>query len=293
MAEVSINSTMGTGAVIQQSPTNPAAYDPQNPVPYTPPPAATPPEITAPPPSPLSQPSANTNPPVFGGGKAGSIGSIAYIGDAILRGAMQGRERKQQLQVLKAKKLMDGFTYMKQQADGQVLDMVQKPEVQAALKKRQSKAELTEDDKKLLAPYDQAVNASDSAWQGLNQLQGQYLFGDQKKGGGKGKGKKGGQGQGQDQEDPMAMASSSDPATKLQGIFLIRQKLGNPVQYQVRDLLSKMEQQQPAATHQHATDTHQQVTDKLQSRFDALNAIPDDKLTPEQKSEKTDVLVRS
>lgn len=285
MADTSTNTD-----TMQTTTPNPAAYDPQNPVPYTPPPAITPPEITAPPPSPLAQPSSNDRPPVFGGGKQGAIGSIAYIGDAILRGAMQGRERAHQLQLIKAKKLMDGFIYAKQQADAQILDMVQKPEIQAVIKKRESKATLTEDENKLIAPFDQAVNASNSSWQGLNQLQSQYLFGDQKKGGGKGKGKKGGQGQGQSDDDPMAMASSSDPATKLQGIFLIRQKLGNPVQYHIRDLLSKMEQQQPAAAHQHSTDTHQQILDKLQSRFDALNNVPEDKLTPEQKSEKADVL---
>ena len=283
------NTNTGTTQTPQSPPPpNPAAYDPQNPVPYTPPPAITPPEITAPPPSPLAQPSSNTRPPIFGGGKAGAAGSIAYLGDAILRGAMQGRERAHQLQLIKAKKLMDGFTYAKQQADAQILDMVQKPEVQAALKKRESKATLTEDENKLLAPYDQAVNASNSSWQGLNQLQSQYLFGDQKKGGkGKGKGKSSGQA---DTEDPMVMAASSDPTTKLQGIFLVRQKLGNPVQYQVRDLLSKIEQQQPGLAHQHSTESHQQILDKLQSRFDALNTVPEDKLTSEQKSEKADVL---
>lgn len=288
MADTATNPSTNQTSQTPQPPPNPAAYDPQNPVPYTPPPAITPPEITAPPPSALAQPSSDTRAPVFGGGKTGAIGSIAYIGDAILRGAMQGRERAHQLQLIKAKKLMDGFTYAKQQADAQILDMVQKPEIQAALKKRESKATLTDEENRLLEPYDQAVNASNSSWQGLNQLQSQYLFGGQKKGGKGGKGKKGG-GQA-DAEDPVAMASSSDPATKLQGIFLIRQKLGNPVQYQVRDLLSKIEQQQPAAAHQHSTESHQQILDKLQFRFDALNAVPEDKLTPEQKSEKADVL---
>jgi hypothetical protein len=239
---------------------NPAEYNPHNPAPYTPPQVTPAPEITAPPPSPLASPQQNTDrPPVFGGGKMGTMGSIAYMGDAILRGAMQGRERAQQMKVIKAKRLMDGFVYSKSQADAQVMDEIQKPDVQAALHKRESKAQLTAEETKSLATYDQAVSASDSLWQGINQLQYNYLFGDQK---GKGKGK--------------------GPETKLQGLFLVRQKLGNPVQYQVRDLLSKVQQQQPALEHQNTLS-------RLQAQFDSLNAIPEDKLTPEQQSQKADV----
>jgi hypothetical protein len=260
------------------------SYDPNNPTPYVPPPSAAAPEITAPPPSPLASPSQNTTPPVFGGGRMGAIGSIATIGDAILRGAMQGREHAKQMQVVKAKKLMDGFSYAKSAADAEILDMVQKPEVQAALDKRQKLISsknpeaanaLSDDEKKILSRYDNAVNASDSAWQGINQLQGQYLFGGDQKKGSKGKSKFKG---GQDTDDPMAMASSSDPATKLKGIFLVRQKLGNPVQYQVKDLLSKVEQQKQDPQFQ---------LDRLKSRQVQLASIP--ARTPEQDKELTDI----
>lgn len=278
---------MGDTTTTPATTSNPPGYDPNNPAPYVAPTPSAPPEITAPPPSPLAQgdPNASGRQPVFGTGKMATAGSIAYIGDSILRGAMQGRERAQQMRVIKAKKLMDGFKYAKDQADAQILDMVQKPELQSAIQKRQKlissknpedATALTDADKKILSEYDNAVNASNAAWQGLNQLQGQYLFGGEQK---KGKGKKGQQ----DSEDPMAMAASNDPETKLRGIFLVRQKLGNPVQYQVRDLLSKLEQQRPGLE-------HQQTMAKLQSRFDTLNAIPDANLTPEQRTEKADVV---
>src|SRR5579872_352599 len=270
------------------APANPATYDPTSATPYVSPTAPTQPEVTAPPPPPLtdtSGPNTGGRPPVFGGGARGTAGSIAYLGDSILRGAMRGRERAQQMQVIKAKRLMDGFTYAKQQADSQILDMVQKPEMQEALQKRQAilksktpedTSSLTDSDKKLLAQFDQAHAASDSAWQGLNQMRNQYLFGGQGKG--KGKGKKS-----QEAEDPATMAMSSDPKVKLQGIAMIQQRLGNPINYQVKDLLSKITQQQPALA-------HQQTLDKLQAQFDTLNAIPEDKLTPEQKSQKSDTL---
>src|SRR5579872_7166668 len=96
-----------------ETPVNPAAYDPNTPQPYTPP--ATSPDLPPVPPPvhrDFDTGSAQQNVrPVFGGGKTGAIGTFAYLGDAILRGYMKGKQAKQEKQFQDTARLLQGMQY--------------------------------------------------------------------------------------------------------------------------------------------------------------------------------------
>src|ERR1035438_8326562 len=108
-------------------------YDPSSATPYSPSPRGgngaggqgtdpnAPPPITAPPPSSIGQQPAPTAPKVLPGSKGATAASIAYGLDAVLRGAMKGRDQAQQQQAFKINKLMQGFQYAYQNASQQYL----------------------------------------------------------------------------------------------------------------------------------------------------------------------------
>src|SRR5580658_10104639 len=86
-------------------------YDPNAKNPYTAPDSSSaggPPPITAPPPSSITQKPDQPAPSVIPN-KGGKAAGIAYLLDSVLKGAMKGREQKQQQQAAKANKLIQGM----------------------------------------------------------------------------------------------------------------------------------------------------------------------------------------
>lgn len=221
-----------------------------------------PPPITPPPTNPMTQESAQPAPRVLPGSKGATGASIAYGLDAVLRGAMKGREQAQQQKAYKLNKLMSGFGYAYKSASDQYLGMLQNdPDLAKKLgelntitsskqptPEQQARAKELSSDPSVVKAQSVAA-AADSAWQAQQQIYNNYLNPDgQKKSKSKGKSKGGdrsgpGAGGGGDQPNPIAMLQSSDPNEKLQGYLLIQQKIGPGYKREAQYLMSPQYQQ--------------------------------------------------
>jgi hypothetical protein len=236
-------------------PVNPSGYDPLNPTPYTAPDAANPPPITAPPPL-TSEDKAPQSPSTLLPHTKGSVAaSIATIGSSILHGAMQGRDRAQQIKAQKANRLMQGLQANYQSASDSYLEKVRQTGGMEGLKKQRDEviggrkfSELSDEDGKKISEIDAKMNdlnqadaAADASWMAMRQMYGNYLFPDAGKT--SKKAKKG------DQEvaaNPMAILSdpNAKPPEKLKAWYDITGKVGRPDKYRAQQYSSPDYQKQ-------------------------------------------------
>ena|SRR3984957_2293741 len=219
------------------------------------------PPITAPPRMSIpEQPSAGTGPQLLPGAKGTNLGVASYLGESLLKGIMQGRERYQQMQAYKAQRLSNGLQYNYQTLANNYLALIKSgadpksPEVQ--------KADLQQR----------------TAYQSLMQMRGNFIMGQD----GKSKKKKG-----QDDQDPMQMFMSSDPKTKMKGAYLLQMKMfqggvGTPANAAALPYTTPEYQAQKKLMSSQQTLSQGNVDDKLQLRN--LEMADTSKMTPEQKS---------
>jgi hypothetical protein len=280
------------GAPVTPPPIN--TYDPNNPNPYTPPAPAQLPEITAPPVADWK--SENKQPPVFGGGKKGAIGTIATLGDSMLRGYMKGREQAQQKQFAQASQMIKGLQYSHNNDGQKLASLAQQgyspqndaekavliPEQARDDQQRQAIQQIPPDRLKQLNEYAAAKSAVDVSFGRMMKMYANATgLGQQK---GKGKSKDKSQSDDQGQPNIGAMIASKNPQEKAQGTVLLTAKAGSPWVYYADQIAAQRQAQANDPARQHA-----QVMAGLQQKFDTLSAIPSDKRTPEQGAELAQV----
>jgi len=248
-----------------QTPLPSTAYDPNSSTPYTPPPVELPP-VTAPPPADLASTSAQRNVrPVFGTGGKAVAGSIAYLGDSILRGYMQGRQQAQAVQADRANKLVQGLQLSYQNDRNNYLSLLQTGK--------------DPNSKEVVA----AKNAADASYKVLMTMYYNAVFGGTSKGRSKERGHFTGAGKGGDageQPNIAALLTSKNPQEKAQGIFLLTQKAGAPHNYDAQMILAQRQAQQQDPMLQ-----HKQRVARLENDLSVLTALGD-RATPEQQQQR-------
>lgn len=137
--------------------------------------------------------------------KGGTLGSIAFLGDSLLRGFMRGKEQSEQVKVYKANRLMQGFQSAYDTAKRRMLELAKNGDTTSK-------------------EYLDAKAAADAAWQAKIQMYGNYMGADKGKGKGK-KSKSGGQSDGE-QENPLTMLQSKDPHEQARGWLAITKQSG-------------------------------------------------------------------
>lgn len=204
--------------------------------------------------------------PNFGGGATGAVGSVAYLGDAVLRGYMQGKQMQEAKHADEVNRLQKGLRYNYEVSARNYLGMIESgadpssPEVQ------------------------QARDARDAAWNTLMQMQSHYIMGDE---GGKKKPKKkagstpaatGAAAAASPDADPAsaqniaAMLQSADPQEKAKGVFLMSQKVGPPDEYQAKQIIARRQA--------YLQDPETRIN---QIKGQILRTRMDPKATPEEK----------
>jgi hypothetical protein len=194
----------------------------------------------------------------------GGAASVAFMLDSVLKGYMRGREKAQQKNFEKAKKLNDGLRYAYETTAQNYTSLIQSgkppndPEVQ------------------------KADSAQRAAYQSWRQMQNNYITDGDKKSKSKSKSKGGDQSGGQ-QEDPMALISSKDPKEKLRGISMLQdklfQKVGTPANAAAAPYLTPEYQEHLKQTRtQQTLDSGSQQLEgniqKMRLRLQALEADP-------------------
>lgn len=267
------------------SETPPGTYDPSSASPYPPGRSGAggdgggPPQITAPPPSAVSQEPPPTAPSVLPGAKGSKAASIAYGLDAVLRGAMRGREQAQQQSAYKANKLIQGFQYAYKNASDQYLGMLQNDPALAAklgeldkigktkspTPEQQARAKEISSDPSVVKAQ-QVASHADSAWEAQQQMYNYYLnpqWGKKPK-----SSKSKGGDQSGDAQNPVMQIQSKDPMEKLQGFLAISKAAGPSYKREAAYLMSPEYQQSRANA-----VGEQQITSDIQSKRIELHKL--------------------
>ena len=238
-----------------------------------------PPQITAPPPSAVSQEPPPTAPSVLPGSKGAKAASIAYGLDAVLRGAMRGREQAQQQSAYKANKLIQGFQYAYKNASDQYLGMLQNDPALAAklgeldkigktknpTAEQQARAKEISSDPSVVKAQ-QVASAADSAWQAQQQMYNNYLNPQSGKKPKSGKSKGGDQSG--DAQNPVMQIQSKDPMEKLQGYLAISKAAGPSYKREAAYYMSPEYQQSRANA-----VGEQQITSDIQGKRIELHKL--------------------
>jgi hypothetical protein len=274
---------MASGTIMSEVP--PGGYNPESPTPYSGGRSGAggqgggPPQITAPPPSAVSQEPPPTAPSVLPGSKGAKAASIAYGLDAVLRGAMRGREQAQQQSAFKANKLMQGFQYAYKNASDQYLGMLQNDPALAAklgeldkigktknpTAEQQARAKEISSDPSVVKAQ-QVASAADSAWQAQQQMYNNYLNPQSGKKPKSGKSKGGDQSG--DAQSPVMQIQSKDPMEKLQGYLAISKAAGPSYKREAAYYMSPEYQQSRANA-----VGEQQITSDIQAKRIELHKL--------------------
>ena len=251
--------TPSTGATPSAPDTLTATYNPLNPEPYKVPEVPDLPPVTAPPQTNWGSVSQDGRSLAFGGGAKGVIGSVATIGDSILRGYMQGKQAAETKKIYQAAKITRGLQFAYQTASQKYLEMV----------KQGADPNSTE--------MQEAKSNRDATWATLMQFYGNHILGTGGKKPSKGKTTR------DETENPMALIGSKDPTDVSKGWYLMMQRTGPPDEYQAASIRAQQQQYQQSPQGQIATLTHQ---------YEQLASVPGSQQTPEQKAQIQNVLGR-
>ena len=229
-------------------------YDPTNPTPYTPPQL---PEPQAAPVPQIAQPQQQQQQQY--GTKAGSI---AQIGDSILRGFMTGKADSEAKKAMKLKRQSDNM----------------QAAYNAAAQNLKGLHDSGVDPKS--DQYKQAKAAVDGSWAGLMQFYGQHVA-PQDNGKKKSKAK-------QVEGGILGKLQSKDPMEVSGAWYQVMQKAGPPVYYQLGDPKAIQQRKQAQAN---AGET-ESITTGLDLETVKLQAIPGENRTPEQRKRLTELTTK-
>lgn len=251
---LSVRPNLSTGGADNGSPESSQtpkmpAYDPNAAQPYAAPKL---PEITPPAqrdPSSMQQPQVGHG--GMGGGAKGTIGTIAYMADSVLRGAMRGREEAEKKKFVQAKRAYDAAQYSHQNDAEKYFEIIRSGKAPDSPEAKGAEDAVRESDKRVLQAY-RTLSGADQ----------------------KGKKKKGQSG---DQpENPMEMIKSKDPQEVTRGILMVREKAGPPALYQGQQIWRQMQAKANDPAQQEAAD---------RAAVRQIVSIPEANRTPQQKAE--------